>query len=160
MRFPELLILVLGTVILLVPLLFMRYRQQGLMHAERMAALEKGVPAPAWPARPSRVYLLRGLIWTFSGAALVICLLGLALASQRPESAEDRLYHASMLSQRTGISMSEAAQVLDKDGGRHQGPPVTVAMIGLIPLGVGLAYLVFYYSDPERNGATGGATPS
>jgi len=39
----------------------------------------------------------------------------------------------------------------EKDQATEQrGMPFSVALLGLIPLGVGIAYLVFYYSDESR----------
>ena len=76
--------------VLVLAVLYSRYRQKLMLHQERMSALEKGtsIPLGREPAPWSpRVYLLRGLIWSFSGAALIVCLLGLAWASWRPPSA-------------------------------------------------------------------------
>ena len=131
-----------------------RFRNSQLLHQERMAALEKGaaVPVARTPAPWSpRVYLLRGLLWSSSGLAIMICLLGLAAASHRNESTESRMWHAKMLTNSLGISMDQAQQIVDKDQATEQrGLPFSVALVGLIPLGVGIAYLVFYYSDESR----------
>ena len=44
-----------------------------------------------------------------------------------------------------------AGQIVDKDALNHvRGAPLSIALLGLIPLGVGLAYLAFYLSDPAR----------
>ena len=146
--------LVLSTLAVIVLVLFLRHRNQQMLHQERMAALEKGtaVPIGREPAPWSpRVYLLRGLLWSFSGATLVICLLGLALASHRPPSAEDLAWRARTVSRSLEIPMDQARQMVEKDQAIHtDGPPASIALLGLIPLGVGLAYLVFYYSDPSR----------
>ena len=49
------------------------------------------------------------------------------------------------------MSAEEAKQIIekDRDTGRN-GMPRSVALLGLIPLGVGLAYLVFYYAGDIR----------
>ena len=156
MGFPEFLVLISAlAVFLTLPVLFMRYRHQSLLHSERMAALEKGIGVPAWPVHSPRVYLLRGLIWTFSGVALLVCLLGLAVASHRPETAEGRMLRAHSLSLNAGIPLAEAQQVIDKDGTQQQGAPLSLALIALIPLGVGAAYLVYYRSTPPPGASTG-----
>ena len=72
------------TFLLILVVLYQGYRQKLMLHQERMSALEKGtsIPLGQEPAPWSpRVYLLRGLIWSFSGAALIICLLGFAWSS-------------------------------------------------------------------------------
>jgi hypothetical protein len=108
--------IVVGLVITLA-VLFGRSRNQQLLHQERMAALEKGVAVVEPRLWSTRVYLLRGLIWSFCGAALCICLFGLSTSN-----------HTS----------------------------TSVALLGLIPLSVGLAYLVFYFTGERRQAAGGG----
>jgi len=139
--------------VLTLTLLFLRNRNQHLRHVERMAALEKGAPLPvANPERPwtTRVYLLRGLIWSFSGAALFLCLLGLS-AARRPMSAVDRAMEAHYLSKNAGITMEQAGDIVQRDAGREtNGPPASIALLGLLPLSVGLAYLVFYYTGERE----------
>ena len=136
-------------VVVLVTLYF-RYRKLQLFHQERMAALEKGLPVPkAYTPAPwsPRVYLLRGLMWSFAGLAFCISIWGVALTTQRPQSAETVLWRANNLAQSTGISKEEAKQIIDKDRTSNQeGLPKGVALLGLIPMGVGLAYLIFYYT--------------
>src|ERR1035438_10351946 len=87
MHLPELTVVVvfLSAVIIVLADLWVRFRKQQLQHQERLAALEKGVTLiPGWSPR---VYLLRGLLWTFTGAALTIALCGVGLTSQRPRQA-------------------------------------------------------------------------
>jgi hypothetical protein len=154
---PEILFLGLlsGILIVVLAVLYLRYRGQQMLHEERMAALEKEAAVPTvWGRDPwtPHVYLLRGLIWSFSGAALLICLFGLAVSSRRPESAESMAYRAQALSRNLGVALDQARQMVDKDEpDRTQGMPLGVALLGLIPLGVGLAYLMFYRSDESRN---------
>ena len=154
---PEILFLGLlsGISIVVLAVLYKRHRDQQMLHLERMAALEKGVavrmsrePAPWSP----RVYSLRGLIWSFSGAALLVCPLGLAISSHRPESVESMAYRAQALSRNLGAPLDQDRQMVDKEEpDRTQRAPLSVALLGLIPLGVGLAYLMFYRSDESRN---------
>jgi Domain of unknown function (DUF6249) len=145
--------------ILVVALLIMRHRNQQMRHQERLAALEKGVPLPPGAAQAPwspRVYLLRGLIWTFTGAALIIALLVAALTSHRhyPESAEMMALKARNVSQYLQIPMDQARQIVAKDEAERtaedNGAPAALALFGLIPLGVGLAYIIYYRSDASR----------
>ncbi|MGA2195047.1 MAG: hypothetical protein ABSH40_07225 [Bryobacteraceae bacterium] len=153
---PEiaLLLVCLAVMAVVMTVLYLRYRNLQLLHQERMAAIEKGVAVPVArtlsPWSP-RVYLLRGLIWSASGLALMICLLGLAVSSHRPESTESRMWRAKTLTRSLGISMDQAQQIVDKDQDiDDRRVPLSIALLGLIPLGVGIAYLDFYYSDETR----------
>ena len=132
--------------------LYLRYRQKLMLHQERMAALEKGTAIPLGPEPAPwspRAYLLRGLIWSFSGAALIVCLLGIAWSSQRPPSAEYVAYRARDISRDLNVPLDQARQMLERDQAVH-GMPAGVALLGVVPLAVGLAYLVFYYTDESR----------
>jgi uncharacterized membrane protein len=134
--------------------LYLRHRNQQMLHQERMAGLEKGVlvPAPIAPAPWSpRVYLLRGLIWSLTGAALMVCLYGIVLSTQHHGSAETIAYQAQDIAHHLQIPLDQARQMAEKDAAAgNQGSRAGIALLGLIPLAVGLAYLVFYYSDPSR----------
>lgn len=135
-------------------LLALRHKSQQMLHEERLAALEKGadLPKPEAPAPWSpRVYLLRGLIWTFGGVALIVCLLGLAVSSEGSEAADTMAWRAKSVSETLDIPMDQARRIVEKDSIAHaRGVPVTIAFLGMIPLAVGLAYLVYYHSDPSR----------
>jgi hypothetical protein len=92
-----------------------RRRLMELHHAERMAAIERGMDIPPLPLelidggspRRRRTSLLPGLVWFFIGLAVTF---GLLLA-------EDR----------------DAPWI-----------------IGLVPLGVGLAYLIYYFTEGRK----------
>ena len=145
--------------ILVIALLFMRRRSQEMRHRERLAAMEKGVPLPpdaaAAPWSP-RVYLLRGLIWSFTGAAIIIALLGVSLSDHRHyrESAQNLAWRARNVAENLQIPIEQARQIVEKDeterAAQDTGMPPAVALLGLIPLGVGLAYIAFYRSDASR----------
>ena len=139
---------------LVLAMLYSRYRQKLMLHQERMSALEKGTSIPLGPEPAPwspRVYLLRGLIWTFSGAALIVCLLGLAWASSRPQSATLVAMRAREISRSLEIPIDQARQIAEKDGAaERQGMPLGIALLGVIPLAVGLSYLVFYFTDDSR----------
>jgi hypothetical protein len=144
----------IAILVVIVMALYLRHRNLQMFHQERMAALEKGTAVPIGPTLAPwspRVYLLRGLLWSFAGAALVISLLGIAASTRRPLTAENILFRAQYLAQSAKISPEEAKQIIEKDReARGQGMPSSVALFGLIPLAVGLAYLVFYYTGESR----------
>jgi hypothetical protein len=90
-----------------------RRRLLELHHAERMAAIERGMELPAFPmellaaprSRRRSTSLLPGLIWFFVGVAILIAMQSIA----------------------------------DEE-----------AMLGLIPAGIGLAYLVYYFAEGRK----------
>jgi len=159
--FPELLALLVFVLVLAV--LYLRYRQKLMLHQERMSALEKGAAIPLGPELAPwspRAYLLRGLIWIFSGAALIICLLGLAWSSQRPQPAEFVAMRAREISRSLDIPIDQARQIAEKDQATERtGMPPGIAMLGVVPLAVGLAYLVFYFTDDSRKRLAAEAPP-
>jgi hypothetical protein len=146
--------LLIATLVVILVALYLRFRNLQMFHQERMAALEKGAPVPIGHALAPwspRVYLLRGLLWSFAGVALIVSLLGIAAATHQPESAENTLWRAKNLAQRLNITAEQANQIVEKDrDARQNGLPSSVALLGLIPVGVGLAYLVFYQTGDKR----------
>jgi hypothetical protein len=132
--------------------LYMRFRRRELLHKERMAALEKGVALPDLTdieAGP-RVYLLRGMIWLLSGLALSVFLLVLVSAiNQIPKSADDRYREANSIA-RWGGTAEQIKQAQD-DTGPEIPLPYSVSLIGLVPVGVGIAYLIFYRVEKTRS---------
>ncbi len=105
--------------------LYLGYRRRretfALYHQERMAALEKGVELTPLPdalvsdsggpfrSHHPRGYLLKGMIWLFSGIGLLVAL----------------------------------GRVADWD----------VALFALIPIGVGLAQLIYYFIEAKKETA-------
>ena len=95
-----------------------RRRLMELYHAERMAAIERGMELPPLPIEilgspPSRSTLLPGLIWLFVGLALLIGL---------------------------------------HDGGGNFFAGVGGGLIwGLVPTGVGIAYLIHYFVEGRKH---------
>jgi hypothetical protein len=147
------LILIFFVLVLVVVMLVLRHRNQQMLHQERLVAIEKGTPIPERTPAPwsPRVYLLRGLVWSLSGAALIAVLFGLAASSHRPVSGESLMWRANTLSQTSGIPLEQARQIVQKDEeNRPEGTPSSVALLGLIPFAVGLAYLIFYMTDESR----------
>jgi hypothetical protein len=151
--------LLLSALVVTLMALYGRHRNEQMLHQERMAGLEKGVlvPAPLSPAPWSpRVYLLRGLIWSLAGAALAICLFGISLTfSHGRYNSVGTLIQARDIARSFEIPLDQAQAMVEKDEARSSGAPVALALLGLIPLGVGLAYLVFYYTDPSRKAGAG-----
>jgi len=154
-RFLTFFIVVAAVAGLLAWYLSLRHRKALMEHEERMAALEKGAGIPAAPeSTPGsvRTYLLRGMIWAFAGVALSVLLLGVSLSDRRPEPAESRMVRAQQLSVRVGIPLEQAVRVIEQDhsAGYRGGMSPAAALIGLVPVAVGLAYLLFYATDERR----------
>ncbi|MGA2182173.1 MAG: hypothetical protein ABSH47_04030 [Bryobacteraceae bacterium] len=147
------LLFALATVLVMVTMA-LRFKQRELQHRERMTALEKGAALPALsePARQPapfhpRTLLLRGLLWLFTGIAITTAAAGMALLGQHQEPA---WFRVSQANNARSMGASEA-QVLQIMNDRHSdGPNPGIALIGLIPIGVGLAYLITWRS--ERSG--------
>ena len=139
------LIITLAT-ILIMAAMASRYKQRELQHRERMAAVEKGVALPAEPAtQPEpfhpRTYLLRGLMWLFIGIAISISFAGLAMLGEHQEPAWVRVNEATHAKER-GANDAEIVQIMND---KHMdGPNPAIGLLGLIPIGVGLAYLITY----------------
>jgi hypothetical protein len=149
-----LLTMIAAAAVLIIWSLTLRYRRQELKHKERMAALEKGAELPAEPTEPPRkpwsprIYLLRGLIWLFSGIGLSVFLLGAILTSPvREQTLEERLSQAQNL-RHQGASEDDIKQFLSSKEQPHSDHlPAGFALIGLIPAGVGLAYVIYYRGE-------------
>ncbi len=133
--------------------LYLRHKRVVLRHTERLAALEKGValpdleePSKAAPWTP-RVYLLRGTLWLFSGVALTLMIASISLTSHHDRPMSSRMWEAKRLH-----DMGATEQQIQAYWRTPQpdGMPLGVASIGLIPIGVGLAYLVFYRKEREQ----------
>jgi hypothetical protein len=144
MRGPEViaLLLVLAAVTLIWAL-HVRYRQRELVHRERMSAIEKGVPLPeSREAGTPRIYLLRGMIWLFAGISLSALLLGVSLTTGHSRSYRERLITSEQF-RRMGASPEQVQQLLT-DNTPEPALPLGVCLLGLVPAGVGIAYLIFY----------------
>jgi hypothetical protein len=58
---------------------------------------------------------------------------------------------AREISRSLEIPIDQARQIAEKDGAaQNEGVPPGIAVLGVIPLAVGLAYLVFYFTDDSR----------
>ena len=131
--------------------LMLRFRRREIQHREWMAALEKGVPLPDLSRLESgmhgvRSYLLRGLIWLACGLTLTVFLIGVWLTSGSGMSLDEQIQKAREL----GYTQEEIDQ--SSKGWRQvalvratrPGFPVGLTFVGIIPAGIGIAYLVFY----------------
>jgi hypothetical protein len=131
--------------------LYMRFRRRELLHKERMAALEKGVALPDLTdieAGP-RVYLLRGMIWLLGGIALSVSLVVLSAATRFPKSAEERFREANNIARWGGTA--EQIKQAQNDTGSQDRLPYAVSVVGLVPIGVGVAYLIFHRVETARS---------
>jgi hypothetical protein len=149
-------VMVLSAAAIIIWSLVLRYKKQQFRHQERMAAIEKGAELPAEPAEmpparwSPRIYLLRGLIWLFTGVGLSAFILGIALSvGNRQETYEDRLWRANNL-RRQGATEEEVKQFLNSKDAERKDFPEGFALIGLIPMGVGLAYIIYYRGEDKR----------
>src|SRR5207302_5713422 len=96
-----------------------------------------------------RIYLLRGLIWLFSGIAAVIFLAGLAMTVIETDSLERRMWRAEQL-RSAGMPEEQWKRVINEPLQSHPQIPAGLALIGLVPIGVGLAYLIFYAGERKQ----------
>ena len=137
--------------VLVMATMALRYKQRELQHQERMAALEKGgalpplsesarQPAPFHP----RTLLLRGLLWLFTGIAITISLAGMTMFGQHQEPAWVRVSQANN-AKAQGASEAQILQIMNDK--QSEGPNPGIALIGLIPIGVGLAYFLTWRSE-------------
>jgi hypothetical protein len=135
--------------------LYLRYRRRELQHQERLAALEKGTPLPdlfeersgRWPGR---IYLLRGMIWLFSGIAIVAFLSAMASYSRPGPSMESQLSRARNL--KSLGATDEQIRIAEAEPSRDA-MPWGMALLGLVPTGIGLAYLIYYRVEIKNEGA-------
>ena len=156
MGMPTAGIAIFALVVTLATLLIMaamasRYKQRELQHQERMAAIGRGEPLPAFsdPGRSQasfnpRVLLLRGLLWMFTGLAITIAFTGIVLSGGHQEPAWVRVDHANS-AKAAGASEAEIVQIMND---RHSnGPNPGIPLLGLIPIGVGVAYLLTWRAE-------------
>jgi hypothetical protein len=127
-----------------------RFRVREIEHKETLAALEKGVDLPVRQSAPwtPRTYLLHGMIWLFAGIALFLAIFGIAVTSSRALTVEEKMHSVSIA--RANGATPEEIQLLLNDPHGKPPLPVGVALLGLIPVSVGLAYLIFYRVETKK----------
>lgn len=148
--------------------LMLRYKRQELRHRERMAALEKGLDLSALPGAfdmpgapmsgvpwTPRIYLLRGMIWLFTGIGLSIFLFNLAFSTRHlggPADLGATLFEVQRL-RNMGVPEDQLKELLEQS--KHNPRPTQripdgVGFLGFVPIGVGLAYLIFYALEGRK----------
>jgi hypothetical protein len=148
-------ILLLCTVGLVAYALTLRYRQRELQHREWLAGIEKGVALPQLSGHEvsmgaSRVYLLRGLIWLVCGVTMTLLLVSLWLTTGEHQTVYEHARQEERLKE-LGYSREEIRGLLTPIGMRRgPGFPLGLSVAGLVPAGVGIAYLVFYRIETRR----------
>ena len=145
-------VLVLSAVMILWSL-NLRFKRRELQHKERLIALEKGVtlvepPRQTAPWSP-QVYLLRGLIWLFSGIAITVAIFAISQTARKNTSPEVKLWRAATL-RHQGATEDEVKMFLNSPQTYDSDIPAGLALLGLIPAGVGLAYLLFYRAEGRK----------
>lgn len=135
-------------VVIIIPSVLMRSHQLTLRHKERVMALEKGAPLPPESGDGYRVYLRRGLIWLFTGFGVVLSFAAIAATAGSLEPRDQRLQTIQQLRDHGWTD----AQI-ETYAGTAPKLPIGLPFVGFIPIGVGMAYLIFYYSEKRRPGA-------
>jgi len=127
-----------------------RYNARELEHKETLAALEKGVDLPVRQSAPwtPRTYLLHGMIWLFAGLASIFAIVAIAATSSKPYPMEVKVRAVTEARER-GATPQEIQMLLNEPR-NEQGIPIGLAFLGLIPVGVGLAYLIFYRVESRK----------
>lgn len=138
----------------------LRAHQMRNMHRERMAAIEKGVDIKpillnAVPAFGHRVYLLRGLVWLFAGAALLASLTVIAPFWDNSDDPRHKLEFKLMRARNLKDMGATEAQVSAMEdeierAGHSRPNPRLIGLVGLIPMFTGFAYLIFYRLEEKR----------
>ena len=148
------LILMVATMGFLCVALYFRYRQGLLRHTERMAALDKGLPLPdldsVKPRAPftPRVYLLRGLMWLFVGISITLLMTSISISTSRDPSMMDQVWRARQMRD-NGATEEQIKQYMANPGRERTGMPLGAAAIGLVPMSIGAAYLLFYKKETQ-----------
>ena len=131
----------------------LRFRRRELQHKEWMAAIEKGVPLPALDALEtsmggSRAYLLKGLVWLACGVTLML-FLSVWTSTGQPPSVETKVREAQQLRE---LGYTDQ-QILGLTAAQNARPifPIGLSLIGLVPTGIGVAYLVFHRLESRRS---------
>ena len=139
----------------------LRAHQTRLLHRERMAALDKGIDIKpillsATPAFGHRVYLLRGLVWLLAGAALAGALAVTSPLFQTAERGPRERLEYKLIRARSLKDLGatpEQVEVMEREIERaeqRRKPPPNLVVIGIIPMSVGVAYLIFFALEEWR----------
>lgn len=131
----------------------LRFRRRELQHKEWMAAIEKGVPMPALDGLEtsmggSRAYLLKGLVWLACGVTAML-FLSVWTSTGQPPSVETKVREAQQLRE-LGYTDEQVRDLVAPAQRARPIFPIGLSMIGLVPAGIGAAYLVFYRLEQRR----------
>ena len=134
--------------------LALRFRRREMQHREWMAALEKGVSLPTLGGLEMgmggpNTYLLKGLIWLACGLTLTVFLWGLWLSVPPVDTTDSYVRQVGMLRE-AGYSSAEIARMVGSSAKPRPRVPLGLSLIGLVPAGIGAAYLVFYRLEVRR----------
>jgi hypothetical protein len=131
----------------------LRFRRRELQHKEWMAAIEKGVPLPELDGLEtsmggSRAYLLKGMVWLACGVTLML-FLSVWTSTGQPPSVETKVREAQQLRE---LGYTDQ-QILGLTAAQNARPifPIGLSLIGLVPAGIGVAYLVFHRLESRRS---------
>jgi hypothetical protein len=143
--------LIIGAAVIVVLVLAQRHSKRELEHKEILAALEKGVDVPMRATAPwtPRTYLLHGMIWLFAGISTFIALSAIAATSRRVVPMETKLASVNDARSR-GATPEEIQMLLHAPPHEEEGIPIGLGFLGLIPAGVGIAYLIFYRIESKK----------
>ena len=146
--------IVAAVVVRLMWVSYLNHKRWAMHHQERMAALEKGLPPPAAEAAfvsngyprglstsPS-AYLLRGLVWCFLGLGTMMFFAAISVTTEK--ESVPAWYYMQPDEERKGAPTPV----------REHPIPVGWCTLGLIPAGVGVAYLIFYRVESRRRRET------
>lgn len=147
-------LLPLSAAAILISSLMFRFRRREFQHKEWLTAIEKGLPLPVGsdlgiPSGGARPYLLRGLLWLFSGIGVLVFLAGVSFTTNASKTTMEKAVQSQRL-KRMGAS-EELIRQVQNDTTPQNSFPRAFCLIGLVPIGVGLAYLVFYRSEKSGN---------
>jgi hypothetical protein len=132
----------------------LRFRRRELQHKEWMAAIEKGVPLPELDGLEtsmggSRAYLLKGMVWLACGLTLML-FLSVWTSTGQPPSVETKVREAQQLRE-LGYTDQQIRGVVASNQRAHPIFPIGLSLIGLVPAGIGVAYLVFHRLESRRS---------
>jgi hypothetical protein len=138
----------------IMPILVVRYRRLELRHQERLIAMEKGAVLPPEPpeAVPTiETYQLRGLVWLAAGIGISLMLFIMLpfIANRNPNDVsmrESQLKQLDYSKEEIREAMVHEDQRWESQRQRSRG----LAALGLPPIAVGIAYLVFYQQQKRR----------
>jgi len=152
-------VLILCGLAFLTVLMILRHRLAVLRHQERLQVIERGGVLPAlYEERPKapwtpRTYLLRGMLWLYTGIAITIMLGAISVSASRPPSMSSKVWQVKNLRD-NGATEQQIQQYMREADNERDGLPLGAATVGLIPIGVGVAYLMFYRKEQQTPATT------